>query len=98
LAGLVREGYGMVITHHALQHILSAPSQHTGYSVVYLIALVPNFFSKKSELCSSKNHLVLRKSALVEKEQLTEVCVLLVEGVRGLCKCEVGIYECFSWV
>jgi len=26
------------------------------------------------------------------------MCVLLVEGVNGLCKCEVGIYECVSWV
>jgi hypothetical protein len=53
----------MVITHHTLQHILSALSQHTGYSVVYLIAVVPTLFPKKSELCSNKN-----RSPCVEEE------------------------------
>jgi hypothetical protein len=99
LAGSVREGFGMVVTHHALQHIFSAPSLHTRYSVVYIITVVPTLFPKKSELCSNKmDHLVLRKSALAEKERLTEVCVLLVEGVHALCECEVGIYKCVFWV
>ena len=40
------------------------------------------------------DHLVLRKNALAEKERQTEMCVLLVEGVHGLCRCEVGVYEC----
>jgi len=53
----------MVLTHHALQHILSAPSLHTVYSVVYRIAVVPTLFPKKSELCSNKN-----RSPCIEEE------------------------------
>jgi hypothetical protein len=40
------------------------------------------------------DHLVLTKIALAETERLTEMCVLLVEGVHGLCRCEVGAYVC----
>jgi len=54
---------GFDITHHALQHILSAPSLHTGYSVVCLIAVVPTHFPKKSELCINKN-----RSPCIEEE------------------------------
>jgi len=56
------------------------------------------------------DHLVLRKSALAEKERLRCVFCLrrefmdcasvkleYMEGVHGLCKCEVGIYGGSSW-
>ena len=49
----------MVVNHHALQHIFSTPSLHTGYSVVYLIAVVPTLFPKKSKLCSKKKQITL---------------------------------------
>lgn len=84
LEGLVKEGDGgAVVTHHAPQHTFT-PSTHTGYTVIYLIAIMPILFSKKTELCSNKNGSRCIEEECTGREGATEMCGLLVEGVHRL--------------